>query len=286
MITALIDGDWLAYTAGFASQKTRYVVPAMSGSLEYDNMTAVKDAGYLGDEVYSRVIVDPIDHVLHTVKHMLESQLTKIHDKFKVDVKPVVLLDGSGNFREQIATIKQYKGNRPSDGKPKMHREIRTYLIYNWGAELVHGQETDDEMAIRQAQSKAKTIIVAVDKDMLQVPGWHLNPNKGFKHIGPQEALERLYVQCLTGDSVDNIGGCYKIGPKGAQELIIGKKLKARHMYDLTLGCYYTSMERYGDDIYGGLDAEAALLENMRLVYLRREPGEMWNPPAAKEKQE
>ena len=286
MITALIDGDWLAYTAGFASQKTRYVVPAMSGSLEYDNMTAVKDAGYLGDEVYSRVIVDPIDHVLHTVKHMLESQLTKIHDKFKVDVKPVVLLDGSGNFREQIATIKPYKGNRPSDGKPKMHKEIRNYLIDNWGAELVHGQETDDEMAIRQAQSKDSTIIVAVDKDMLQVPGWHLNPNKGFKKVGQQEALERLYVQCLTGDSVDNIGGCYKIGPKGAQELIIGKKLKAKHMYDLTLGCYYTSMERYGDDIYGGLDAEAALLENMRLVYLRREPGEMWNPPVAKEKQE
>ena len=285
MITAYIDGDWILYAAGFAGQKSQFVFIDEDYCAFAKNITELRarleeDAvAFKEQHVFSRNILDPEAHFYHSAKKMIEGNLQKIQDKFKQDVKPVLLMDGDGNFRNRIATIRAYKGTRSVHAKPLMYNDIKKYLLDNWDAELIHGQETDDEMAIRQTQAEGKTIIVAVDKDMLQVPGWHLNPNKGFKKIGPQEGLERLYAQCLTGDSVDNIAGCYKAGPKKAKELIVGQKLPEVAMWANTLEAYEQSVEKYGAEIYGGLPPIRAAIENMRLVYLRREYGETWTPP-------
>ncbi len=283
-VIAYIDGDWLLYAAGFAGQKNKYVCPALFAQQEFDTLSQLKtdalpaEAGDENHPIYSRIVLDPDSHFFHSAKNMIQKNCEKIEEKFHERVKPILLMDGDGNFRSRIATIRPYKGNRSSASKPLKYNDIRQYLLDVWHAEVVHGQETDDEMAIRQTQNADKSIIVAVDKDMLQVPGWHLNPNKGFKKISKREGLERQYVQCITGDPTDNIAGAYKVGIKKAKPLIQACKTEA-DMWTSTIAVYSQTIKNNDDRLYKGLGPIEAATENMRLVYLRRERDQLWVAP-------
>jgi hypothetical protein len=104
-MTLLIDGDWLVYAAGFAGQKTRYFAPQL-GNDEFANMTEVKEEAKAQNDgepdtgpVYSRTIVDPLDHILHSAKNLLNSQIEKAREKFGDLDDVIVYVDGDGNFR-------------------------------------------------------------------------------------------------------------------------------------------------------------------------------------------
>jgi len=287
----LLDGDWLLYTAGFACQHTEYLVFDPTDAMSFgpfDNKSAMKEAfdGNVpeGFNVYARTFLDPIDHTLHTVKQMMQSQVTKIEEHFNCMVESVtVYLDGNGNFRSELATIKPYKGNRAEASKPLAYNDIRQYLLDNYPTVVSNNCESDDCLAtaLRQA-GKDKAICVGVDKDLLQVPGLHLNPNKGFKKVSNSEGRTRLFRQAVMGDAVDNIGGAYKVGPKAAAK-IITPNMCADAMWGATVEAYQATLEKYPDaNLYNGLDAFQAALENMRLVYLQKEdPGKepLWTPP-------
>lgn len=284
MITALIDGDWILYAAGFAGQRTEMVCPSLFGVEKFKNITEIResadDKALSPTLCYSRNVLDPEEHFYHSAKSMIENNCQKIAEKFNDDVKPYVIIDGDGNYRSRLATIRQYKGQRGVHAKPLMFNNIRSYLLDVWDAHVVFDQESDDEMAILQTQDGElgrKSVIVSVDKDMIQVPGWHLNPNKGFKKISEREGLERLYVQAIQGDSVDNIAGAYKYGPKAARAAITSD-MSEMDMWEKTVQCYELSIQKYGNK-YGGLSSYDAALENMRLVYLRRTRDELWTPP-------
>lgn len=274
----MIDGDWLCYTAGFAGQKTLYLWRNESGAI-FESESGIgplrqglDEAGLdIEDgELWARTVCDPLDHVLHTVKKMIETVRDKVVDKLGHDrVKIEVYLDGDGNFRNRRARIRPYKGNRNVNSKPVLYNEIRQYLLDNWDAHVVHGMETDDQLAIEMTFAPHNTCCVAVDKDMLQVPGMHFNPNKGFKLVRPPEANWRLWMQVLTGDATDNIAGCYKIGPKKAEELL-PKDASPEDMEKIVRQAYVDSIDTYGPDIYNGLNAEQAFTENYELVYLLR----------------
>ncbi|MHC4648511.1 MAG: hypothetical protein ACYTBJ_23885 [Planctomycetota bacterium] len=285
-VHAFIDGDWILYAAGFAGQKTFYVQPGATGQEEFATLTDLRSNPEFDEElpVYSRIVLDPPEHFYHSAKKMIESQLQKISEKFNVEtVTYDVIIDGDGNFRNRIATMRPYKGNRAPDSKPKMYNEIRQYLLDAWDADVVYDQETDDEMTIRQTAATQRGItgvIVGVDKDYLQCPGWVLNPSKGFKRIGKTEGRWRLYVQCLTGDTADNIPGCYKVGPAAAKKLI-SPKMTERAMWEATVAAYRNSIDKYPSAYPEGMTAEEAATENMLLVYLRREYEETWTPPKA-----
>lgn len=280
-----IDGDWVIYAAGFAGQKQElcYISPTGEGNT-FPNVTAVKafceENGwpFNPEFLFKRIILDDPSHVLHSAKNMLNSVINKVANKFG-HCTPQIFIDGDGNFRSRLATIRPYKGTRAPDSKPQYFNTIRQYLIDNWAAHVVFDQESDDELAIRQTQcTSKKSIIVAVDKDLIQVPGWHMNPNKGFKLITPLEGLQRLYAQAAEGDTVDNIAGCYKIGRKKARA-IFQKLTNEQEMWDTLVGLYDESLDKFGEDLYNGLAGGEAALENMRLVYLRRKPEEIWLPP-------
>ncbi len=290
MIHALIDGDWILYAAGFAGQKSEIVCPSLFGAQTFKNITELRQAVLEEEEndhdpetdpVYRRDILDPEAFFYHSAKNMIETNCQKVADKFGVsEIRRTVLMDGDGNFRSRIATIRPYKGTRHVHAKPIFYNDLRQYLLDVWEAEVVYDQETDDEMAIRQTADPKNTIIVAVDKDMLQVPGYHLNPNKGFKKVSQEGGDLFLYRQCLTGDTVDNIMGAYKCGPKQAEKLL-PEPLPVEQMWEIVVETFEASMERHPDAYPKGMTPEDAALENMRLVYLRREPGEIWTPPTA-----
>jgi len=172
-------------------------------------------------------------------------------------------LTGTGNFRNDLATIKVYKGQRPP--KPEHLPATRDQLIKHWGAEVVDGQEADDAIGIKATELNGDCTIVSIDKDLLMIPATHFNfVKKEWTEVSPEQGTYAFYKQLLTGDQVDNIQGVPGIGPKKAEKAYEGLT-KEREMYQKAL------------EMYKG-DADA-LLENARLLWLRRYEGEMWEPP-------
>lgn len=118
-------------------------------------------------------------------------------------------LTGDGNFRNQVATIRHYKGTRPVD-KPYWYEQLRRYLINFRNAQLIEGWEADDQLAMDQRED---TILCSLDKDLDMVPGAHYNWTKDkYYHISALDGIQNFYCQLLTGDRVDNIPGLHGVG--------------------------------------------------------------------------
>lgn len=146
-------------------------------------------------------------------------------------------LTGKGNFREEIATIKPYKGNR--SGKPKLYQVMKDWLIWRFNAEAVDGMEADDMLSIIQTEEGDNTVIISRDKDLRITKGWHYGYACGKQPEFPLTYIDELgyldksskgkvkggglsffYFQMLLGDSTDNIQGVPKWGEKKAYDLL------------------------------------------------------------------
>jgi hypothetical protein len=172
-----------------------------------------------------------------------------------------LFLSGQGNFREEIAVTAPYKGNRKAD-KPIHYAAIRERLLTKWEADLSSNEEADDTIAIEATKLYPNCIIVSLDKDFLQVPGKHFNFVKNtLIEMTPEECLLNFYQSILIGDRIDNIIGAEGIGPVKSKKLLEGKT---------ELEMYKTCVEILGSD---------RVLENARLLWLRREEGQLWQPP-------
>ena len=173
-------------------------------------------------------------------------------------------LSGSGNFRDTIAVTAVYKGTRTRE-KPQHLAAIRKHAHEVWGFDLSHNEEADDMISIEHTRRQYKSIIVSDDKDFLQLPGKHYLPGKDkFVTITPAQGLHAFYKQILTGDVADNIIGLQGIGPVKSEKLLEG--------------CY-TAMDYYLACVRAYNGDTARVLENGRLLWLRRFPGELWTPP-------
>lgn len=304
-IVALVDGDYLEYAAGFAGQHTYYAALAKDDNgFTTEVLDTFEDKQALNaflaetDEecsIWERTEVEPVENVLHSCKLMLQKIEEQVARKFERDVDMRLYLTGSGNFRERIATIRPYKGTRKPWHKPRLQPDIRQYMVEHWGAEIIYGQEADDEVCILQTQLAKEgqpSVICGIDKDLLQCPGWHFDANKQrFAKISPAQGDVLFYKQVLTGDTVDNIAGCYKCGAKAASDVmqeakaelkssgLAGRRLR-RWLYEAAVRKYQESIERYGEKTgYAHMTAEEAVLENGQLVWMRREREQMWEPP-------
>lgn len=161
---------------------------------------------------------EPLEYTLHTVKEFISSLL----DPFDMKDGATFYLTGSGNYREEMATIKPYKGNRNIKKRPVHFKEIRDYLVKYYDANVIHGQEADDELAQVQWSRKDRgTVICTIDKDLLYgVPGWSYNYRKNIlNYTKRSEADLFLFRQMLEGDSSDNIPGIDRVGPKTVDKL-------------------------------------------------------------------
>lgn len=174
-----------------------------------------------------------------------------------------VYLSGTGNFRNDIAVTHVYKGNRKEE-KPEHLSAVRDYLLSSFPSALSSGEEADDLIAIEATRRGSNCIICSIDKDFLQVPGWHYNFVKHeCLYVTAAEARLNFYMQVLTGDRIDNVVGIRGIGPKKA----------LKHLEDIKTerGMYDRCVELYAD--------EARVIENARLLWLRRAEGQIWQPP-------
>ena len=180
-------------------------------------------------------------------------------DKFEV------YLTGSNNFRFDVAKSYPYKGNRKANDKPKYLSHVREYMVDKFGAIVSEGEEADDLIAIEATRCGPDTVVASIDKDMLQIPCWHFNFNKKkWTQVSEWQGDLFFYTQILTGDAADNIKGLKGIGPKKAEKLLHD----CRSVDDLWEAC----VKAYGGDT-------ARIVENARLLWLRRYEGQLWEPP-------
>lgn len=142
-------------------------------------------------------------------------------------------LTGKFNFRDDIATLRRYKGNRyDKDGnritkQPFWLQECRTYLRNEWDCELVEGEEADDALGIAQTENSKQcidSVISSIDKDLWIIAGWHHNMNSGSLEYSSSFGFINLYkgkllgagkkffyAQLLMGDTADCIPGLPKV---------------------------------------------------------------------------
>lgn len=208
----------------------------------------------------------------------------------------VVALSGKGNFRNEVATLQPYKGNRdPNSSRPFHYDTVGDYILGNHPNVLVHGIEADDWLGIEQRKDPQNTCIASRDKDLKGVHGWHYRfacganqPAVPLHWMSEEESMHFFFYQMLIGDNTDNIPGCGKkewvkwgktkipcysgvtlevphwmqrrkgIGSKTALA-ILADTHTAQEMYDAIVPHY---QKIYGDEW------EAAMLENARLLYI------------------
>ena len=228
MKQVLIDGDPFAYRAAFSCEDE-----------------SIEDA------------IDKVDDLLdQALQEVLWSPTEEDYQVF---------LTGKGNFRYDIAVTHEYKGNRKTVDKPQHLQEIRKHMEENWSAIVSEGEEADDLIGIWATKYGPEAIVISIDKDMLQIPCTHYNPNKReFKTMTEFEGLKFFYTQILTGDRADNIVGLYGIGPAKAN-VLLGDCETEQDLYE-------TCLRAYGGE-------EDRVIENARLLWLRRYEGQVWEPP-------
>lgn len=292
----LWDADYLVYAAGFAVEKMDYLVQVgdtVHGT--YTGKEKVNKAVEKLDKAEYRLWKngpyleeDGATRAKHNIRSMADGLIDEVAKKLKVareDITFQMYLTAPPNFRDDIATIKPYKGNRAKSSKPLLYDELREYLCEAWGARIIKGHEADDEICIeahrfmKVEDLSPRVVIVHVDKDLLMIPGLHYNPNKGWVEIDRMRGLREFYRQILTGDVADNIGGCYKVGEKAAKAAI-KPSMTEEEMWQTCVALYQISIDKYGEKCpYFFMEAEAAARENAILLWMQTEEGEIWQPP-------
>jgi 5'-3' exonuclease len=179
-------------------------------------------------------------------------------------------LSGEDNFRYKIDPL--YKANRKEQKEPRYRQSCKEYLCSDWEAKWAVGHEADDALAMAQADG---TIIVSLDKDLLQVPGkhyqWRIEGGPADRRwvkeatwwdITTLEGLRNFYISSLVGDTSDNIIGVSGIGKVKARKLLSDCSTE-NEMFD-TCRQSYNEDERY--------------FRNLKLLWLMREEGDVFDP--------
>lgn len=239
-VIPLVDGDILVYRLGFAADAR-----AKKNYPGFD-----KEVDYLSD-----------------VLNLIDITIDRLIDKeFSHPETSYIFLSGKTNFRDDIATIKPYKGNREGNSKPKYYNEIREYLIECCGADMTDGIEADDAMGTFQFGSSPKsTCIVTIDKDLNMIPGLHYNfVKEKHYYVTETEAYISFFRQLLEGDTTDNIPGITGIGPVTARKHIL-ETLSEERCVEICKDLY---RQQYG------AQADQAITEIANLLWIRRKEGE------------
>lgn len=304
----LIDADPLVYQVGFAGEERWYELTWWPDGVEKQAWFYNRDRldqfmtmfAISPDEVEISLEreAEPLQYVLSTLKRKLKNVFAAI-DGFlaetdhEADEYQLYLTDGASNFRNNIATIAPYKGNRDPTHKPIYYHEIREYMVDHWGAIIMRGCEADDALSIAQHKQDDlfDSIICTIDKDLKMVPGLHYNyGTKEEFYVSERDALLAFYTQLLTGDTTDNIKGCYRAGKVLASNVIEDVLSLGAHksnlndledeLYEAVLAEYQASIDKHGAETkYAHMGAQAAVLENARLLWMQQYPGQLWTPP-------
>jgi hypothetical protein len=272
-----VDGDVVVYAAGFASQSNEYWV-------DKDVFDTKKEAAHFcvrydidQEEIEVRVIPEPIAFCLETVKRMVAGIVKdSSHESY------TLVLTGKDNFRVAASTIQPYKGHRTA-AKPVHYDKIREYMIAVLNTIVIDGEEADDYLSYRTLSHNET--ICTIDKDLNNTEGWHYNwQQKLGYYVSEREADQNFWVQMLSGDATDNIPGLYKLtGTKcsAGMKAEVESCLNYREMRTAVIETYQRAFEKLSKKMGVGFIEDAELYDMLteigQLLWMRREPNEMWS---------
>ena len=192
----LVDADFLAYQVGSLSQ--------------FKEKQGEKDLEYvcLNEDEDTWGWIDP----WNLVKWKINNELDKIYDNCNSD-NAELYLTGSGNFRESVAVTKPYKGTRSSP-RPYYFDAIRDYILDELDGILIEGIEADDAVSMEQTRDPDEdTMVVSMDKDLINTPGKLYNPRRRVIYNIPELlSVTHMLYQMVVGDRVDAIPGLHRRG--------------------------------------------------------------------------
>lgn len=286
---ALIDADILVFRCGLAAERKEWHL-GWGGADETNRWTNHKVFEYKKEalthldkvcpglhsreegvdySLWPETDLQPLSHALQNVKTLMGRILEEIQCT-DFDVKMYLSPASGGTFRHRLATTRVYKGNRDRSHRPTYEKEIRDFITKTWDTTVAEDEEADDLLAIAQTKyGPEDSVIVSLDKDLDQVPGLKYNFLHDIKYnVTEEAAYTNLHMQIMTGDSTDNIPGLPKIGPAKAAKALHGINDRDEQLQEVARMYMVHS---------GKEDWAEYLLEQARLVYMRRSPGEMWH---------
>jgi hypothetical protein len=242
-VLVLIDADPIVYRCGFAAEKTNWHIIYSTAASDADEIEFESDDnGTAGDYMKewmkfndgkvtildkSRVVKpDPVSYALRAVKVQIESIIESCEEHYGEPAKMLMYLSGKGgSYRDKIATVRPYKGNRDPAHKPFHYDAIRDYLRTNYNSLLTSGIEADDAVSIYahehyERRKPEQLVICTIDKDLDQIPGLHYNYLHKVHYAITNAEAERFFVyQILAGDPTDNIVGVWRCGESAATRI-------------------------------------------------------------------
>ena len=276
----LVDADIGCFQAAFSSDGRVYLIGGTEFKYKKQALQYCEDHNLDVADIKQEFHPEPISHALHNLKAWLQ----KLNDKFP-GAELELYLTGKTNFRNEI--YPEYKDNRKDGRVPEHLAECKQYLVNRHGATISEMCEADDLIATRSKSLGDKNCVVCtLDKDMDMIPGDHYNWSKDLEYtVSPEQGTRAFYRQLMTGDATDNIPGLKGIGPAKAAKVITDDLTDPHEMYQKVLKAYCKAdpMPEDGDagEYYTRKIQEVS--RNARLLWLQREPGEVWQPPVKKE---
>lgn len=205
-----------------------------------------------------------------------------------------ILLTASGShkgYRYAVARAKPYQGQRSNSRRPQNWQGLRNLLMDgHFGPTTSTAKaEADDLFGYHGHSNPEGTVIATQDKDMRMIPGWHMDwvehtlfwlapGTYDAMHNDKQFGMKWFWLQCLHGDTADQIPGLPWVMAPGAKKLArCGEATAARLLDDCTnseqagnrvLACY----ETYYKD-----RALVELLEQAVLLWMRRDAESLWD---------
>lgn len=189
---------------------------------------------------------------------MLDWFLQSIEDKLQPSEHKLIL-SGKTNFRTEVDP--NYKISRKDKPKPRYYNALREFAVDHLGAYMTVGKEADDELGILQ---NSDTCLCSIDKDCLQVPGYHYRLKKDWSkneliYVSEDEAWFNFFKQVCTGDAVDCVSGLKGIGPVKAEKAL--KDKTKEEMLETTQELY---KKEFGDNWFSFFD------KTCRLIFIQR----------------
>ena len=137
--------------------------------------------------------------------------------------------NSSNCFRKNIYKYKPYKGNRTEKEEWIKFWEpiIRQHLADEWWFTLAPNHLETDDVVAAIVEGNPKAVLCSPDKDLKQIPGFHLNYKQNTEDsplqvdiIEYNTAKRNLWTQVLTGDTTDNVNGITGMGEAKAKKLL------------------------------------------------------------------
>lgn len=169
---------------------------------------------------------------LNLAMHLLRGALANMELSLNAS-KLIVALKGPGtNWRNGI--MPEYKANRKNKERPSIYTPLKDMVEEAYTTLTYPGLEGDDVLGILATDPfmvLGEKIVVSGDKDMMTIPGKHIDYNKVSKtcpknyddyviDVSEDSANHAHMLQTLTGDPSDGYRGCPGIGVSRAERIL------------------------------------------------------------------